>query len=680
MGGRATPPAVPTAADAVQLQQENRKLSERLQKIEVEKALLKDLVDKAYGADDDGGSDDGAAAARKGLLDWQADKAEMTAQLDAAVEAQRKAEKNATMQTKRAAVFEAEVTRLQQDLREADDLTKQLRAASADRDDVADKLARTTAELESTRETVEALMAKVSDADKRKAQTERDLTAIVEKTANATNDTQVELSAKSMALSQSQQEVARLRAVVGKLESQLADANERGGQAEETSEQLQAAEEKATALETQLADLQAKYDEACQECESLHTALDSEEASAAAMRKTMDEMAEQVKSMKAEGDKVRTKLVATQSELVEFKDEFALMQDERNSLEHNVQELRADLASAHEDTDEARRELASAIESMERKKEDAAAEVEAMREQVNELTDKVADAEAAAELKLRVANTRVKELQAQLSKAGSQGAHGSSDGHGSSHRSSSHDLSSADVAGNTLHDENLRLIQRLASCQEQLWSLQAAKTAAEEECQRLSKQLSDKSAVIRAHFEETARRMPAGSIEKKKGGAFSLFSSSKDAEVASLMQSQLEEALSDKLQLHAANTELRNELNAAYEAIDRAVLMGFDPEAADDATPQNRATLDTPQQHEYHDDPSASPPDHHQAARYAAAADDDSEEEFSRPVRREATPPAGRRVPPVGTPRAGGRTPRMGAMGTPRAGHPSHLDGGDAFE
>jgi hypothetical protein len=113
---------------------------------------------------------------------------------------------------------------------------------------------------------------------------------------------------------------------------------------------------------------------------------------------------------------------------------------------------------------------------------------------------------------------------------------------------------------------------------------------------RLNQSLQQKTAIVRAHFAETARRNPTGAKKPGGGGGFSLFgggNNTRDAEIAEAMQMQLEESLADGIHLTEANTQLRNELNAAYALLDRAVLLGFDPNAdgsSGQATPGRRAS------------------------------------------------------------------------------------------
>jgi chromosome segregation ATPase len=404
----------PPPQDAADLTAENRKLKEIIQKMEVEKMLLKDLVDKAYGGDDDVDDPAALAAAKKALLNFQEEKAAMSVQVEAAEAALRGAEKECKMQAKRATVFEAEVKRLQGELKEADATLSDMRKVEAERDGLAEKARRLQAELSSTQETVTAMMAKVSDADRVKHQTERDLTAIVEKTANATNATQEDLSRKSELLSAAQQEVVRLRAALGKLEADGATAVATAAVTAAANSELAAAKAEVFRLTDAVRDWEAKYNEACTECESLHKALDSEEESAAAMRRAMEEaLANSAKSSR-EAEKASLELETVRGELADANEAVTAGQRDCNAVQNAMREMRLELEQAHGNTDMAQRELAAAVQSMEDRQAAWEEEKEALLKQIDELTEKVADADTQTAIKLRMANTKVKELQAQL--------------------------------------------------------------------------------------------------------------------------------------------------------------------------------------------------------------------------------------------------------------------------
>lgn len=648
-------------AELATLRQENAKLQDSLQKSEVEKGLLKNLVDQAYL--DEGAGADAEDTKASALLGWQAEKAELLAAKEAHDTELASTRKALATEEKKVKVFSEQVERMQAELKSNDAEIAELRSHATDYDALVDKERRASAELEATQATVCALMERVNKADSLKQQTEKDLTAIVSKTAQSASESGEELARKTEQLSEAQSELARLKAALVAAER---DADTRIAAAKVDADSAAKLHEANARIES----LKGQCEEAGAECEALHSAVDSMEATNAALKHSLEEATQAVEAAEREQQHLRDTIEQHVHQLTAAADEIESLRSERETLSQHVIELRQEAEAAHQTAATAQRELDATIEAANIKQQELEDQLRSRDLHARSVDERIADIEASAQIKLRMNAALVKELQQQLARAERERSNidteetrsvASLDDMGSNRSSA------GAFHGSTLHAENLKLIDKIAAQQREVWEAQTARTDAEVQLQRAQAQLADKTAIIKAHFVDAAKR---GS----KAIGSSIFGP-KDTEIMREVQERLEVALRDNMHMQHDVHDLRRELAEVQEALDRAVLQGFDPYPLDDVDPDGADAV--------------AGADVHDGGADSEESDWEVRETPSKPVRPPGVPPLpGLGTTPRQTPgRALGRgaTPRTVDRGAHTAAMvasplPSHMMDGDGFE
>ena len=255
-GGGGAPAAAGGTSDAEvqEMRAAMQKLKEQVQQLELEKALMRNLVDSVCGSGEDNSNEpkgaEGEDAEREKA---KATMAEMCTKIAALTVSNGEHEERARKAEQKCAALEAALVHSRDELKEADSTGQKLRAQAGDVAAMQAKIAALTAELQSSQTTIQQLMDRVSKTSNDKEQSARDYSLVLEKMTTQSDTLVKDLNERTEQLSKLNREIAFLRAENEKLRQESQD-RERHQSAQQVVDRslLKEAEERHTTIVQEL--------------------------------------------------------------------------------------------------------------------------------------------------------------------------------------------------------------------------------------------------------------------------------------------------------------------------------------------------------------------------------------------------------------------------------------------
>ena len=537
----------PSAPEAVQeiarLQSDERRHTDRIAKLEVEKALLQNLVDQVCGADDDEAK---SKILREHIAELQQRNAELTQELQQSVEHKKSAEKEIAKLSKRCQAFEAALENAQAELKNADAVAAGLHSTTAAHADEATERLRSEVALRDS--TIEELMrrnAKLGDDMNRQA---REFEQILDKTTSAQASTMEELNDRSEELAATQHELAALR------------KHKDGG------------------ITSAMALRSAENALGIAELVEMHMSCVNE-----TIRAVTSEHLEGVgRDLVAVMSEASLQRLALESEVSQLVDRVAMRDiriGELTALHRQLEERLSFAEQAAKESQARAVELEPLVQQLSDLREEHAKlreELELKRDECNTVTRTFLDEQRQWSVKSKASSSLVRELQAQLQ--AKQQQHAPDVAPSSAPNVSSQAQQNSSVGSghqqpvDTTESERI-MIERVASLQEKTWMLESAKKSYEVELDRLAKELEMKDCIIRLHFMDAAQK-----AAQQKGKLGSSFFKPNANEVQTQMQQMVEATLTRNLELESHCDALQQQLQRLEECLAAAADQGFEVE------------------------------------------------------------------------------------------------------
>jgi chromosome segregation ATPase len=534
--------AQPAGHDATQeiarLRGEERRLADRVAKLEVEKALLQNLVDQVCGNEDD---DEGKGKALlEHIGELQTTNGELTLELRQLHETSEVVKRDAAAAHRRCQAFEAALQNAQDELKQADATAAGLQSSSqALNDETSERLRMEIATRDST---IEELMKRNKQLGDEMTRQKREFEVILNKTTAAQASTLEELNERS-------EELAALERKVEQLQVRGVTSEMLLGALSVAFEVVEAAE-----LWSSLS-REALFD------------------SAAAVQGQM------CGELLAAASESLSRRQTAQMELMELQ-QLASTKDARiQELTAAQSQLSERVADAEEAAARAEDKAAALVPLAPRliEVEAAFAQLQAQHalktQECETVTRTLLDEQRQWQMKSKSTASLVRELQAQLHNRQAQPSPAASVAHPPP-------LEPASAS----EDERV-LVERLAALQEKVWMLESTKKSYEVAMEGLAKDLEDKQRIIQLHFVEAAQK-----AAHQKGKLGSSFFKPSASDVQTQMQSMVETTLTRNLELEAECDALRDQLKHLEECLASAVDEGFDclPYGKEGAEQQDR--------------------------------------------------------------------------------------------
>jgi chromosome segregation ATPase len=524
-----TDPALAAAQAALaETHAEEKKLRERCSKLELEKSLLQNFVDRVYSNLDDSEADQ---LLKRYCDELRGSNVELQAELTRCNAEMVDLQAAADLQRRKAEGLEAALNQVQSDLHEAD-ATVHHQTTAAQNDSAAEVEAvkrRYEGQLEERNHTISQLMERASAEEVQHKRAVHDLERMLQRTVAAQDETSNELADAMQALrdanrkadgafstqAMTQNFIHIAASMTSAMESLLGAAVTYAQEERDLSLEVSLDYWGQSVRETRAA--VASVERLSQEVKHLHERLSVKEARIVETRAFLSQSEE--------------RCVAAESEAVSLRSVIDESNGKWQQFQCANEELQETLLALQQKFDHNSREL-----------------------------DLVKAEQSQSHVKLRQAQQLVKDLQEQLTRRSFE----------------------PDVAPDTKSAEELQssadvhdVLVRLTQSQEKVWLLEAAKTSYEAELVRLSQALEEKTSLLRIQFGIAAEQSLRG-----KGKAGILGPSKADA--VAEVQAMLEESLLRNLELESKFSALTSRLEVVERQLEDAQAEGYAMEEESD--------------------------------------------------------------------------------------------------
>ncbi|CUG85426.1 Hypothetical protein, putative [Bodo saltans] len=518
-----TDPALAAAQAALsEMHAEEKKLRERCSKLELEKSLLQNFVDRVYSNLDDASEADQLL---KGYCDeLRTSNVELSAELTRSNAELLELRTSADLHRRKAEGLEAALNQVQNDLHDAD-ATAHQHATATHQDSFIELDAakrRFEGQLEERNHTISQLMERATASDALHKRAVHDLESMLQRTVAAQDETSIELESAMQALREANRKLEGSQppqAVVKKHFDTSASMIEHLDTVFAETHQY-SEKERSLALDTAF----LCWGQSINETRRLVASLERSEQEVKLLQERLSVKEARIVETRAFLSQSEERYVAAEAEAVSLRLEAANSNDRMQQFQSVNAELEEVLSTLQVKFDHSSREL-----------------------------DLVKAEQSQSHVKLRQSQQLVKDLQEQLTSRPTAPLVPT-------------DLKDAEARQNSadVHD----VLKRLTESQEKVWLLEAAKTSYESELVRLSHALEEKTTLLRLQFGIAAEQSLRG---KGKSGILGPSKADAIAEV----QVMLEDALVRNLELETRFRAVTSRLEVVERQLEDAQAEGF---------------------------------------------------------------------------------------------------------